>query len=303
MDMNFMLKNLKVILMIIMIALAGLTGCSSQPEPPIKLIANSWIGYSPLFYAKEKGWLKPLNIELSTVVSLGESIMTYKTGHFNGLAGTQYEFAKLQKQNANLVPIIMFDRSNGGDMVMSNLSINSLKKTTESVDVYLEINSINSAVFKDFIKAHELENKTFNFINKDPLKTLAQIKQSPITQPLIIVTYSPYNFELSKHGLNIIASTKNIEDILVVDALYVKKSCLTEHKAHFIKLKQLINQAIQDLHTNPRDYYEKVKPYLENSSYEEFSASLNQIEWLNSELSEPLIKKLNHTSFPIRDLL
>ncbi len=298
-----MLKNLKTILMIAIIALTGLTGCSPQPEPRIKLITNSWIGYSPLFYAKEKGWLKPLNIELSTIVSLGESMMIFKTGHFNGLTGTQYEFAKLQKQNANLVPIIMLDRSNGGDMVMSNISINSLKETTESIDVYLEINSINSVVFKDFITTYELENKTFNFINKDPLKTLAQIKQTPITQPLIIVTYSPYNFELSKHGLNVIASTTNIEDLLVVDALYVKKSCLTEHKADFIKLKQVINQAIQELKTNPRDYYEKVKPYLENSSYEEFSASLNQMEWLNSELSEPLIKKLNQTSFPIRDLL
>lgn len=295
-----MLKHLKAILMI---AVIGLTGCSSQPEPPIKLITNSWIGYSPLFYAKEKGWLKPLNIELSTVVSLGESMMTFKIGNFNGLTGTQYEFQQLLKHKASLVPIMMFDRSNGGDMIMSNISINSLKETTESVDVYLEINSINSTVFKDFIKAHELENKTFNFINKDPLKTITQIKQSPITEPLIIVTYSPYNFELSEHGFNVIASTKNIQDILVVDALYIKKSCMAEHKAHFIELKQVINQAIQDLHTNPRDYYEKVKPYLENGSYEEFSASLKQIEWLNSELSDALVKKLDYISFPTRDLL
>ncbi len=295
-----MLTYLKTTLIMVIITLAG---CGSQPEPPIKLIANSWIGYSPLFYAKEKGWLKPLNIELSTVVSLGESIMTYKIGHFNGLTGTQYEFQQLQKQNANLVPIIMFNRSNGGDMVMSNISINSLKETTESVDVYLEINSISSVLFKDFIEAHELENKTFNFVNKDPLKTIAQIKHTPITQPLIIVTYNPYNFELSEHGFNVIASTKNIEDILVVDALYVKKACVTKHNETFIKLKQVINQAIQDLHTNPHDYYEKVKPYLENSSYEEFSASLNEIEWLNSELSDTLLKKLNHISFPTRDLL
>ncbi|MGM0541932.1 MAG: ABC transporter substrate-binding protein, partial [Pseudomonadota bacterium] len=296
----FILPPLKAILLFAMI---GLASCSAPPEPPIKLITNSWIGYSPLFYAKEKGWLEPLNIELSTVVSLNESMMTYKIGHFKGLTGTQYEFEKLQKQNADLVPIIMFNRSNGGDMVMSNISITSLKETTDSVDVFLEINSINSVVFKDFIKAHKLENKTFNFINKDPLKTIAQIKQAPITQPLIIVTYNPYNVQLLEHGFNVIASTKNSEEILVVDALYVKKSCITEHKADFIKLKQVINQAILDLQANPRAYYEKVKPYLENGSYKEFSASLNQIEWLNSELSATVTKKLNQSAFPIRDLL
>lgn len=298
--MLFILPPLKVFLLFAMI---GLASCSAQPEPPIKLITNAWIGYSPLFYAKEKGWLKPLNIELSTVVSLNESMMTYKTGHFKGMTGTQYEFAKLQEQSADLVPIIMFNRSNGGDMVMSNISITSLKETTESVDVYLEINSINSVVFKDFIKAHKLENKKFNFINKDPLKTIAQIKQTAITQPLIIVTYNPYNFQLLEHGFSVIASTKNNVEILVVDALYVKKSCITEHKTDFIKLKQVINQSIQDLKANPHAYYEKVKPYLENGSYEEFLASLNQIEWLNSELSATVIKKLNQSSFPIRGLL
>ncbi len=298
--LNVMLKYLKVTLVMIVMSLAG---CSSPPEPPIKLIANSWIGYSPLFYAKEKGWLKPLNIELSTVVSLGESIMTYKIGHFSGLTGTQYEFHKLQKQNANLVPVIMFDRSNGGDMVMSNTSIDSLQQTSDTIDVYLEVNSINWLVFQDFIDAHQLENQTFNFINKDPLKIVTEIKQKTITQPAIIVTYSPYNFTLSEHGFKIIASTKSLQDILVVDALYIKKSCITEHKENFIQLKQAIDQAIQDLHANPHDYYEKVKPYLENGSYEEFLASLNEIEWLNSRLSDALLEKLNHISFPVRDLL
>ena len=297
-----MLNRLKFTL-IIMMTLTGIAGCYSQPEPPIKLIANSWIGYSPLFYAKEKGWLEPLNIELSTVVSLGESVMTFNIGHFNGLTGTQYEFQQLQKKSMDLIPIIMFNRSNGGDMVMSNNTIDELKQTADTIDVYLEVNSINSEVFKDFIKARDLENKTFNFINKDPLKTIAQLKQSPVQKPLIIVTYTPYNFELLQHGFDVIASTRNIQDILVVDALYVKKSCLIDHKPHFIKLKAVINQAIHDLHENPRDYYDRVKPYLENGSYEEFLTSLKQIQWLNSELSDTLVNKLSQISFPTKDLL
>jgi NitT/TauT family transport system substrate-binding protein len=298
-----MLKHLKTTLILAIIALTGLAGCSTQSEPPIKLITNSWIGFTPLFYAKEKGWLKPLNIELSTVVSLGESMMTYKIGHFNGITGTQYEFQQLHKQHPDLVPLIMFDRSNGGDMVMSNRNIDALKQTSETIDVYLEVNSINSLIFKNFIDAHQLDSKSFNFINRDPLRIVTHIKQIANTQPTIIVTYNPYNFELSKHGFNTIASSKNLEEILVVDALYIKKRCITEHKEQLIKLKKVIDLALQDLQKTPHDYYEKVKPYLENTTYEDFLASLQQIEWLNLERSDALIKKLNSIAFPTRDLL
>jgi NitT/TauT family transport system substrate-binding protein len=56
-----------------------LFGCSKTPVEPIKILANPWVGYTHLFYAKEKGWLKELNIELTLVVSLGESLMAFET--------------------------------------------------------------------------------------------------------------------------------------------------------------------------------------------------------------------------------
>jgi NitT/TauT family transport system substrate-binding protein len=50
---------------------------------------------------------------------------------------------------------------------MSNKTLESLQKIDEEIDVFLELDSINSIVFEDFIKNHSLKNKTFNYINKD----------------------------------------------------------------------------------------------------------------------------------------
>ena len=280
-----------------------LYSCDTQQKPPIKIVANSWIGYSPLFYAKDKGWLDEINIQVSNVVSLGESMMTYQTGHFHAITGTQYEYEKLQEKHSDLVPIIMFDRSNGGDMVMSNQSISDLQNTSDTIDVFLEIDSINHTVFKDFIKVHQLTDKNFNYLNKDQLRIVTQLKTEQASQPTIIITYVPYNFELAEKGFQTIASTKDSLDIIVLDALYTSKQVFLENQETFKQLKTQINRALKDLEQDPKSYYTVVKPYLEEVSYKDFKSALNDIEWLNKTLSDEMIEKMNSIGFPARDLL
>ncbi len=280
-----------------------LTSCSTHKEASIKLVTNAWIGYSPLFYAKEKGWLKEVNIEISPLVSLGESVMTFRSGGFDGLTGTQFEYQKLNALNSNLVPVIMFNRSNGGDMVMSNVSIKELQETSEKIDVYLEVNSVNAFVFDDFKKAHQLTQKTFNFINKDQLKIVTHLKQKAMNKPTIVVTYVPYNFELVNAGFKTVDSTRDAMNIVVLDALYVNTNTLNHHQENFKKLKIVINNAIHNLKQNPKEYYEVVKPYLENPSYDEFLQSIHDIDWLNETIPPNLIEKMNEINFQTRNLL
>ncbi|WP_029408734.1 ABC transporter substrate-binding protein [Thiomicrorhabdus sp. Milos-T2] len=281
-----------------------LSSCSSQqPSTPIKLTTNSWIGYSPLFYANEKGWLKKANIKIFPLVSLGENMMTFKMGGFDGLTGTQFEYQKVNSQNHNLVPAIMFNRSNGGDMVLSNRSVKALETTKETVDVYLESYSVNTLVFNAFVKSHNLSHKHFNFINKDQLKIVTLIKQKTIQKPTIVVTYIPYNLEIVKHGFNVIDSTKDNPNIMVLDALYVDKNVLNQRHQDFVTLKKLVNKAINNLNENPKEYYEVVKSYIENPSYEDFNKSLKAIKWLNDELSDELLQKMNEINFQTRKLI
>jgi NitT/TauT family transport system substrate-binding protein len=283
---------------------ALLSACSTQKESDsLKIIANSWIGYSPLFYAKESGWLEPINIKLSTVISLGESLNIYESAKLDAFTGTQYEFNQVQQKDPSLMPIIMFDRSNGGDMVMANQTIQSLQHHTQVIDVYLEINSVNHLVFKDFIKQHHLTNKTFNYINKDQLKIFTILQETPSSNPVIVVTYSPYNQKLSSLGLQTLATTKNGLELLVVDALFTSKKTFLKHQAQFTQLNALFNKALIALKKDPFEYYEKVKPHLENTSYDDFLTSIEGVEWLNEPLSPALQKRLNDAHFPTQDLL
>lgn len=100
--------------------------CSSDYDKKLKISATTWVGYTPLFYAKEMGWLEPLNIKLLNVSSLSENMYLYKAKNSDAYVGTQYEYNILSKENSSLVPVMLFDRSHGGDIIMSNILLEEL---------------------------------------------------------------------------------------------------------------------------------------------------------------------------------
>ncbi|MDG6772712.1 ABC transporter substrate-binding protein [Thiomicrorhabdus sp. ZW0627] len=293
-----MIKKIALFFSIVLL----LTSCSSSQPEKLKISATTWIGYSPLYYAKEKGWLKPLNIKLLHVVSLSENMYLYQSGNSDAYVGTQYEYSILSPQDSSLLPIMMFDRSYGGDIIMSNVSIEALKNTDETIDAYLEMDSINSTLLKDFIKLHGLYEKNINYINQDQAN-ISTLEAKNTKRPSLIITYNPYNIDLEKQGFNEIASTKNGLDLLVVDALFTTEDVLHKHKDQFIQLKKLVSDAVDVLKQNPREFYETVKPYMLEVSYEEFLHSLNDIIWINQSIDPKLKERMREANFPTRGLI
>jgi len=276
-----------------------LSSCSTQKEKQLKISATTWIGYTPLFYAKAKGWLQPLNIKLINVSSLSENMSVYKAGKSDAYVGTQYEFNHLK--NNDLVPIIMFDRSNGGDVIMSNQVIKELQDTNTTIDAYLEIDSINATLLKDFLSRYHLTQKTINYINQDQTQ-ITTLQTKDISKPSLIVTYIPYNIQLEKNGFVEIASTKDNLDLLVVDAMFTSKKVLSNNKDRLLKLKKCIDTSIKNLQKDPEEFYKTVRPYLLDVSYEEFQHSINDIVWINKERDADLQKRIE-VFFPLRSLL
>ncbi|WP_368029079.1 hypothetical protein [Arcobacter sp. s6] len=268
----------------------------------IKISTTTWLGYTPLLYAKEKNWLEPLNIKLLNVVSLSENVNLYKSGNSDAFVGTQYEYTLLLKDNKNLIPIMIFNKSNGGDVILSNLSIDKLVKTDKIIDAYLEIDSINSILLNDFLKNNNLQNKTINYINEDQ-SNISRLKANNLINPTLIITYIPYNNILEKNLFIEVSSTKNNNNLLIIDGLYTSENFYYENQETFISLKKLIDKAILNLKNNPKEYYETIKPYLINSTYEEFIASLDEIIWLNKDISKEILHKLNDSEFKLKDLI
>jgi len=285
-----------------LIILISFSSCSFEYDKKLKISATTWIGYTPLFYAKEKGWLDDVNIKLLNVSSLSENMYLFEAGNSDAFVGTQYEYNILKKKDTSLKPIILLDRSYGGDIIMSNLSIKDLQNTTQTIDAYLEMDSINNTILQDFISSYHLKNKKINYINKD--QTQIAILQAKNTQnPTIIVTYVPYNITLSKNGYQKIVSTKDGLELLVIDAMFTKTKTFHIHEQQFIALKKIIDKSIDELKKDKREFYETIKPYMLNMNYDEFKEAINDIIWINKEISPQLKKRIGDAKFPMRDLI
>lgn len=287
-------------ILIVFTLLFFLSSCSSDYDKQLKISATTWIGYTPLFYANTKGWLKPLNIKLVNISSLAENMYLYSAGNSDAYVGTQYEYGILSKDMKSLRPIMMFDKSNGGDLIMSNFSIEALQASTSPIDVYLELDSINHSLFKDFISKYNLLDKKINYINRDQ-STIKLLKSN--NKPTVIVTYVPYNFTLEKNGFTEIASTKDSLDLLIVDAMFTKIEVLNEHEKQFLELKKLVDKSILALKKDPKEFYETIKPYMKSITYLEFQDTLHDIKWINSEINDELKERLNVSGFPTRDII
>lgn len=291
-----MLKKLALVF-----SLLFLVSCS-EPTPKLKVSATTWIGYSPLFYAKEKGWLDELNIKLLHVVSLSENMYLFQAGNADAYVGTQYEYQVMSKNDASLMPVMLFDRSYGGDVVMSNVPLLDIRSSDEPVDVYLEMDSINYLIFKDFIEAKGLQAKKFNFINQDQA-SIASLSSELMERAALVVTYAPYDIELVKRGFSTLASTRNGLELFVVDGLFTHSDVFEQHRSQFEGLKKLVDQAIEDLEQDPQAFYQVVKPYLLEVDFKEFEQSLNNIVWVNQDVPPEMEQRMRKAGFPTRGLM
>jgi len=248
------------------------------------------------------GWLKEANIELISVVSLGESMQLYNSGSSDVFMGTQHEFQKQREDHSDLIPVMLMDRSNGGDAIMSNRTIDQLKNSKKKIDVFLELDSINEDVLNSFILEHKLSKEQMQIHNRvqDEIKVM---KNTPSSSAIIIVTYDPYNAALEKNGFKEIATTRDSNSLFVVDAMYLSSELFYENKEQFKQLDGIINRSLDVLNKDPKEYYSKVKPYLDNPTYEEFLHINANIEWIHKNVSPIVDKQLEKIDFPTKDII
>lgn len=254
----------------------------------ISISANPWIGYTPFVYAQEKGWLDETPFKFLWLVDLSDNLRLYKRGFTKGFSATQYELLKFDDKN-HIKPAFLIDKSCGADVIVSNYNLDELKELNSTIEVYMELGSLHEDFFDSFIKENHLESLKFKKIDASQ-KSISSLKLDE--RPKIALSYYPYLNTLFSSGFKNIASTRTLQNFLVIDALFVEESLLKSNRDDFIKLKNIFDLAVNRLQEDPKEYYNTIKGYLENQSYDEFIKTLQDIEWLNDKLPPKVIEHL-----------
>jgi NitT/TauT family transport system substrate-binding protein len=214
------------------------------------------------------------------LVDLTENARLYERGFTQGFTATQYEWLQFAGKNS-IRPVFLIDRSDGADSLLSNRTLDELRTSGFPVKVYLERGSMSEDFFDAFVEAYRLESVRFDRVDASQ-KNIAVMEMED--EPTVIVSYAPYVSEIIKKGYQPVASTRTISNFYVVDALFVDENVLRGREKEFVRLKKLFTLGVERFRKDPKEYYETIRGYLEGQSYEEFMASMEQIEWLYDEV-------------------
>jgi NitT/TauT family transport system substrate-binding protein len=122
------------------ITLAGMLAPAPAAADPVKISTNTWVGFGPLYLARDKGFFQKrgVEVELITMDNTKEkydSLVTGKSDMAAGGAGTSVLYITEADQ---LQYVAGMDDSNGGDGVIAKNEITSLadlKGKTVAVDM------------------------------------------------------------------------------------------------------------------------------------------------------------------------
>jgi len=285
-----------------MSAVLMLGGCTQKEEKPLVISSDMWIGATPLYYAHAKGWLKEANIEMLQAGSIEANLNIYQTHASDLVTATQHEYKRLLKTNPEVIPQIVYDRSYGGDMVLSNRTVQQLRASTDKVDVFVELDTVGEDMLNYFLTENKISKDNLNVFSRNQ-EEIGLTPNSPSGGPIIVVTYNPHDLVLKEHGFKEIASSKS-DAYVVVDGIFCTRAIAKEHKEQLVTLKKLLEKSVEAYGKNPKEFYATVKSYLGHPSYDEFEQMRGNIQWIkNEEIPEVMKRKMIEIHYPVSELI
>lgn len=263
----------------------------SRPSEAAKIhiSSNPWVGFTPFIYAQEKGWLEKTPFRFLWLVDLSDNARLYERGFTQGFTATQYELLHFKNKNT-IKPVFLIDQSYGADAIVSNRSLEEIRNTKENIDVYLEQGSLNDDFFEAFVAEKGLTRVRFHKIDASQ-KSISTLNN--MANPVVIISYQPYLSGLLNKGFHLLVSTQTMRTFFVIDALFVNDETIHGREKEFANLKELFALGIERFQSDPHEYYETIKGYLEGQSYEEFMATTTQIKWLYQKHPKEIETHLN----------
>ncbi len=111
-----------IVIFILIATLALLVNCA-RPAPMLRVGANIWPGYAPLFLAQEFGYYQQQNIRVIELGSATEVLRAFRNGVIEAAALTLDETLLLAQDGIDLRVILVMDVSQGADVVLGQAEV------------------------------------------------------------------------------------------------------------------------------------------------------------------------------------
>lgn len=279
---NFLIKiNTIVLLLIVIIAFIG---CSNQKDEPLRVGTNKWLGYEPLYLARQLGYYDNQGVKLSEMPSSSDVIRAFEKGMIDCAALTLDETYLLMQDSIDMKILFIMDISNGGDALLAKPEIDNLSQLKGK-----KIGAENSALGAYVLcRALEFANLKPNEVTILPVNESSHERTFKSGTIDAIVTFEPMKSKLIEYGANILFDSKQIPNE-IFDIFIVRSDIYEKRKEECLKLKEIWFKTLLYMNTNKENSIEFLAKRL-GLTREQFIKSLDGIKYPNQSENLKILK-------------
>jgi NitT/TauT family transport system substrate-binding protein len=234
-------------------AAAGLSMMASAEAGTIRLGMTTWVGYGPLFLARDKGFFKEfgLDVELRIIEDASLYMAAIAAGELDGNASTIDEIMKYRSPDFCFKAVLALDDSHGGDGVLVRDGVNSLKDL-KGQQIGMNEGSVSQFWFNILLTREGMTEKDLQITNMTADDAAAAFIAGQIPAA---VTWEPHLslVRTKKQGKVLIDSSQTPG--LIVDVVALTCDLIQKNPKDVEALNKGFYKAVEFIKTNPDEAY------------------------------------------------
>lgn len=268
-------------------ALVILGSCIPATSPPLRVGANVWPGYEPLYLARDLGYYGDHPVQLVDYPSATEVSRALRNGDLEVAALTLDETLSLMETNPDVRAVLVTDVSAGGDAILAKPEIKALAEL-KGRRVGVESNALGAFVLSRSLDQVGLSPQDLEIVSLGVSEHEHAFKEGAVDA---VVTFEPTRSNLLAAGANLLFDSTQIPGE-IVDVLVVPQAVLENQRNTLDGLVQGWFRALDYMAKDPKDAAKRMAPRQEVSP-EQFLASLELLHIPDLTENQDLLSKTN----------
>lgn len=233
--------------------------CREHVPEKIRVGANVWPGYEPLFAAKSLNFFKN-DVRMVEYPSASEVLRAFRNNNLEMAALTLDEAIYLKADGFEIKIILVLDISSGGDAVLVQPEIKSAKEL-KGKKIGVEYTALGAYVLARFLEKHSIKIEEITLV---PMEVDRHESAFLAREVDAVITFEPVKTKLLKKRARIIFDSSMIPGE-IIDVLVVRRSLLKRSKDKK-KIETVINawyRSLEEIDANFSTMAELMFPHLQ----------------------------------------
>ena len=203
--------------------LVTLAGCAREPESPLRIGTNVWIGGEPLYLARELGKFDPATVQLVEYPSASEVLRAFRNQAIDGMVISLDELFSLAADGLDPRIIVLIDVSHGADVVVGRGGMKSMSDL-KGKSVAVESGALGAFVLSRALALNGMQANDVNVVHLESNEQPSAFEKGQVDGA---VTFDPYRMQFLQQGAKILFDSTQIPgeivDLIAVRASVIQK--------------------------------------------------------------------------------